>query len=384
MNRWIFEKIRKNEDLKEQKTKERLGKSAGIIGLIMNITLAIVKTIIGLSVQSISILADGVNNFIDTTSSLVTILSFKFAYKPPDEDHPYGHGRIEYLAAIAVSVSVIAIGASFVKSSIEYIIKPKEVIFNPLFLGLMIFSIIIKAWSYFFYKYFAKKLDSQVLRATALDSFSDIITTLVVLIPFVTSPFTSLPIDGAVGLAVSVLIIINGFQSLIENVQPLIGGAPPKELMEEIQETILEHPSFHHIHDVIYEDRGGGSDPLLVLSVEMPGNLPLSRIHNKVDAMENLIREKYKVHLVIHADPKNHLYREDEILLHTITHNLDAFDNITGIYDFKNIERENRIRLDIELESLDIDLEDFEKQVLQVLDTIKPKTFWDLQFFQKF
>lgn len=381
MNSIIYEKLRKNRDRHDEDFRREIGIFSGQIGIVLNLLLAISKVFIGLTVSSIAILADGVNNAFDTLSSIVTILGFKIASMPADKGHPYGHGRIEYVASAIVSTFVIMIGLQFIKSSFEQILNPTPVKFDKLFLTIMVFSIIVKLWLYSFNKFVGKKIDSTVLLATAFDSMGDVATTIVVIIPMLASLFTKLNIDGYIGVLVSIMIIYNGISFLKDSLNPLIGEAPPIDLIENLLKELEKYPIITNAHDFVYEDRGG-SHGLMVVSVELPGTMTLKKVHRLIDRIERDFYRENNIHLIIHPEPRDHLTEEQKILLEDINLELIDLKGSFRITDFMVIDNKKEILLDIEIIPLEDDenLELLEREILKRLKKVSDY-HWNVRMF---
>lgn len=325
--------LKGNEDYTNENTRLKVGYLASIIGVILNIILAVSKVAIGTLISSIGVVADGVNNFADTASSLITLVGFKMSSKPADKNHPYGHGRLEYIAALLVAFMVILVGLQFVMSSIERIRNPKEVLFEFIPFIILIVSIVIKIWLSFFNKNLGEKINSGGLKATATDAFGDVLITSVVVISIVASQFTSLPIDGFIGLLVSGFIIFAGLSLVKDTISPLIGEAPSKDLIDGIYNDILEYEYITGAHDLFIHFYGANRT-MATIDVEVPGHLNVVTVHDIIDKAEREIGEKYGITIVIHMDPLAKETKEVFELRKRVKKIVKSDPRVQSIHDF--------------------------------------------------
>ncbi|MBP1920780.1 cation diffusion facilitator family transporter [Youngiibacter multivorans] len=289
----------------------KIGIKAGIVGIVLNFILFLVKLLLGFVTGSISLMADAFNNLTDTTSSVVTILGFKLANRPPDEDHPYGHGRLEYLSGLTISVLVMFVGFQFIVSSWKKIVAPSPVISEWSTTFILVLSILLKYLMHLFYKRLGKKIGSQTLEATATDALGDVFTTSVVVLGLIASKFTTLPIDGVVGIAIALYIIYNGLMLTLETLNTIIGEKPDMELVEKIKAKVVSYNHIYAVHDLAIHSYGPGRT-MASIHAEVPFDMNLVEIHNVVDKIERKVREELGVDLVIHIDPLND--HDDEFL----------------------------------------------------------------------
>ena len=287
-----------------REVRQRYGYLSGFTGIISNIILFFLKISIGLYLNSIAVMADAFNNLSDVGSSVVTILGFMLSGKPADKEHPFGHGRFEYIAAMVVSFMVILVGFEFVQSSIKKIINPDVLRFDIFTFILLLSSIVVKIWLAFFNRKIGRTIGSKVMEATAFDSISDVIATSVVALSLLASRWIDIPIDGYIGLAVSIFILYNGYNLIKETLNPLLGEAPDEELVKAIMDKTLSYEGVIGIHDLIVHNYGHGR---IVASIhaEMPYNMDIMEAHDIIDRAEKEISEELGLHLVIHMDPIN-------------------------------------------------------------------------------
>lgn len=286
----------------DPKVRTRCGLLSGITGIILNLLLVAGKLTVGLIAGSVAIIADAVNNFSDAASSVITLIGFKLAGQKPDKEHPFGHGRIEYVAGLIVSVLIIFMGFELGKSSVEKIITPEKAEFSYAAMGVLIAAILVKLWMFYFNRKIAKRINSPSLKATATDSLSDVIATSVVLIALIVGQYTDLPIDGIAGLIVALFIFKAGWGAVKSTQAPLLGRPMSKELADAIDKLALEHDDILGIHDLVYHDYGPGR-AIVTFHAEVPADGNLMDTHALIDHIEREIGEKFGIEAVIHMDP---------------------------------------------------------------------------------
>jgi len=294
--------VKNNENIKDPKVRNAYGNLGGIVGIIINFILFLIKFFVGMFVGSIAISADAFNNLSDAGSSIITIIGFKMANKPADAEHPFGHGRIEYLSALIVAFLVMLVGVQFIKSSIERIFNPTVITFELIPFILLLISIGFKVWLSTFNKFIGNKINSSALKAAAADSLGDVFTSSTVLISFLISKFTTFPIDGYMGVFVALAILYAGFGLVKETLNPLLGEAPDPELVNDIYEKVLSYPLISGVHDLIVHNYGPGRI-IASLHAEIPSDIDIMEIHNTIDIAEREVSRDLNIHLVIHMDP---------------------------------------------------------------------------------
>lgn len=291
-----------SEDVGNAYVRGRYGKLAGIVGIASNLLLFALKLAAGLLTGSIAIMADAVNNLADCTSSIVTLLGFKLSGMPADEQHPYGHARYEYISGLVVSFFVLAIGFQFLLSSIQKIRSPEVVLFTPAAMVVLIVSIAVKLWQGMFNKNIGVRIDSFPLKATATDSLNDVFITTAVLIGAVVAQWTGWQLDGFMGVLVAAFILYSGVQLVIETLNPLIGMAPDKEMIQQIQQKILGYPTVMGLHDLIVHNYGPGCC-FASVHVEVPAEQDILVSHDIIDNIEKDFALEMGIQMVIHLDP---------------------------------------------------------------------------------
>lgn len=294
--------IKNSENVKDKKVRNNYGFLGGIVGIITNVILFVIKFSVGMLVSSIAVTADAFNNLSDAASSIITILGFKMANRPADKEHPFGHGRIEYLSALIVAFMVMLVGLQFVKSSFEKIINPEATKFEWVSFILLIISIFLKFWLSRFNKFIGEKINSSALKASSVDALGDVFTSTSVVISLLVSKFTSFPIDGYIGIIVALVIIYSGFSLIRETINPLLGEAPDPELVKDIETMMLSYDNIIGVHDLIVHNYGPGRC-MVSAHAEIPSNIDVITIHNIIDKAEREISEKLDIYLVIHMDP---------------------------------------------------------------------------------
>ena len=294
--------VKPGEPLKSKHARATVGKLSGIVGILCNLLLFAGKLTVGTLAASVSITADAMNNLSDATSSIVTLVGFKLAEKPADEEHPYGHARFEYLSGLAVAAMIILIGFELAQTSFQKILNPTPVEFSLVTAGVLMGSIAVKLWLSLFNGKLGSMIESATLKATAADSRNDCVSTGAVLIAALVEHFTTWQIDGYVGLAVALFILWSGWGLAKETISPLLGEPADPELRETIAEFICSEPKVLGFHDLMVHDYGPGQR-FASLHVEMDKNEDALECHEIIDDLERTCFQEHDIHLVIHYDP---------------------------------------------------------------------------------
>ena len=332
---FLIKRFVKNYDnVSDVKVRGSYANLAGIVGIITNLMLFIIKFSVGLFSNSISILADAFNNLSDAASSIITIIGFKMANKPADAEHPFGHGRIEYITAMIVSFMVMLVGLQFVKTSFQKIINPTPVTFELLPFILLLISIGFKFWLSKFNKSIGNKINSSTLKATATDAMGDVFTSTTVVISFLISKFTTLPIDGYIGIIVALAIVYSGFSLIKETLSPLLGEPPDPVLVSDITDMVMSYDNITGIHDLIVHNYGPGRI-MASIHAEIPSNIDIMEIHHIIDTAEREISKKLNIYLVIHMDPI--CVDTDEIIeaRNIVQDVLSKYEEVKSFHDFR-------------------------------------------------
>ena len=294
--------IRDRDNLSDPAVRRAYGVLCGCVGIALNVLLFAGKLLAGLFTGSVAITADAVNNLSDAGSSLVTLLGFKLAAQAPDREHPFGHGRVEYVSGLVVSLVILLMGVELGKASLEQILHPEPVSFTPLAAGILLTSIAVKLYMALYNRAVGRRIASAALGATALDSLSDCLATAAVLLGSLAGRFWDVAIDGWCGLAVAAFILWSGFRAAKETIGPLLGQPPDPAYVARIREVVLSHPEITGIHDLIVHDYGPGRR-ILSLHAEVPAAGDILALHDTVDAAERELNAAMGCLATIHMDP---------------------------------------------------------------------------------
>ena len=332
ITKFIIDKSVKNRNIEDPISRTNLGKNSSFVGIFLNILLTVVKALIGFLTGSISIVADSINNLSDTASSIVSLIGISLSAKPSDEEHPYGHGRGEYLATLIVAAFILFVGFNMLKSSIDNILNPKPVGFSYVLLGILILSLGVKFWMYKFYTKVGKKINSSPLVATGIDSINDVLVTSVVIISFIFSRFTTLPIDGIAGIFVCIVILKNGIDLIREMTDELLGAQVDPETLKEIQELFLSYDEIIETHD-LYIHSYGPNKKYASIDAVVRNDANIVEIHNVFDEIEHEVLDRFGFILTTHMDlikPEN---KEEEELSDILEKYTEENENILSFHD---------------------------------------------------
>lgn len=294
--------VKSYKDVHLPEVRARYGKFAGIVGIVTNLLLFLGKIIVGLLFNSVSIIADAVNNLSDSASSVITLVGFKLSGKPADAEHPYGHARMEYISGMIVSFLILMLGVQLAGNSVQKIINPEEAVFGKSAGIVLVLSALMKGWQCLFYKKVGKIISSPTLSATAADSLNDVFSTVAVLAGLIITSLTGFNLDGYMGLVVAVFIIITGVKVIIETSNPLLGAAPPHELVDHICEKVLSYDGILGIHDLVIHTYGAGRC-FASIHCEVSASADIMVSHDIVDTIEHDFLREENIHLVVHMDP---------------------------------------------------------------------------------
>lgn len=303
MTRWLIRTfVRDHANTHDPAVRVRYGQMAGVVGILTNLLLAGGKLLAALLSGSVSIMADAANNLSDASSSIVSLLGFKMAGKPADQEHPYGHARYEYLAGLAVSVLILTIGVELFRSSLDKVLNPSPVSFGWVSLAVLAVSILVKRWMAAFNRTVGREIASQTLIATSQDSRNDVIATSAVLVAALVARFFGINLDGWMGLAVALFILWSGWGLIRDTMDPLLGKAPDPELVQSIRETIMGYPGVLGTHDLMIHDYGPGRR-FASVHVEMAAEEDVMQSHDVIDNIERDFLHRDKLHMIVHLDP---------------------------------------------------------------------------------
>lgn len=341
--------IKNSEDIKNQSVRVSYGIFGGVVGIICNVILFITKAVIGNLIGSIAIISDAFNNLSDIGSSLVTIIGAKLSNQRPDEEHPFGHGRIEYICSLIVSFIIISMGFELIKSSFEKILYPTAPVYNLTLILILSASILVKLWMFFSLRYLGNKIDSDVLKATSADSLSDVAATSAVILSVILCKFLPPVIDGIAGLVVAILICITGFRVAWETISTLLGASPDPALAKKITEILSSNSEILGIHDLIIHDYGPGRT-LASVHAEVSCEKSAIIIHEIIDSLEIKILEETGVETVIHTDPILVGCEKVDSTKEIVKKVISQINPELSIHDFRMTDGENRINLIFDLE----------------------------------
>lgn len=335
MTEWLVRHfVRMSEQTDDPAVRMRYGQFAGIVGIICNVMLCLGKGAIGLVSGSVSIVADAVNNLSDAASNIVSLLGFKLASRPADPEHPYGHGRYEYLAGLVVAALVLAIGINLAWSSVQKIITPSPTEFSGALVAVLVLSIAVKLWMAAFNRSIGRRINSDTLEATAVDSRNDVISTAAVLACACISRATGVDLDGWAGLAVGAFICWSGVGLLRDTVSPLLGQAPSPELVEHIHDKILSYPGVLGTHDLMVHDYGPGRQ-FASAHVEMAAEADPLESHDLIDNIEQDFKMEDGLIVTLHYDPIVTDDPEVRDMRHWISHAVEEIDPRITVHDLR-------------------------------------------------
>ena len=363
------------EESGSTKYRKKCGTLAGAVGIICNLFLFAVKFTAGILSSSISILADAFNNLSDMGSSLVTILGFKLASKPADPDHPYGHGRFEYISALIVSGLIMIMGFELLKTSVEKIIHPVAPKLGYLSVIILSVSVILKLWMFFFNRRVGKIIDSATLKATALDSLNDTLSTLAILVSVIVIMIWGINIDAYIGLIVSVYILFSGIKTAKDTVDPLLGQPIDEETARSIEGEIMSFEGFLGVHDLLAHNYGPGRC-FASVHVEVPATTDIVNCHEQIDLCEKQVFDKTGILLTIHMDPVETDNEKLNTARSVIAEKIKIIHPELSVHDFrmtpKSDERTNLI-FDVVLPAeMEKEKQDVKRQIEDIARSIDP------------
>lgn len=326
--------IKNYQDTKNANVRTSVGKLSGIVGILNNLFLFVIKFLIGTIVHSVSIQADGVNNLTDAGSNIISILSFHLANKPADKDHPFGHERTETIASLFVGILILVLGFETAKESISKVIHPGSIDFRIASVIILLISIMVKFWMYAYNKKLSKAYDSSLLEATALDSISDVCGTTAVLVSTLLSPVLHFNLDGYMGIVVSGIILYGAYGLLRDMINSLIGEAPDPELVHNIVDMIMTHPVILGVHDMMLHNYGPNKI-FASAHVEVDSSKDIFETHDHIDNIEREVKENMNIDLVLHMDPVKVNDPETELYRAKVVEAIHQIDPKWGFHDFR-------------------------------------------------
>ena len=340
--------IKNYQDTKDANVRTSVGKLSGIVGILNNLFLFVIKFVIGTIVHSVSIQADGVNNLTDAGSNIISILSFHLSNKPADKDHPFGHERTETIASLFVGILILVLGFETAKESISKVIHPGSIDFRLASVIILLVSIIVKFWMYTYNKKLSKTYDSSLLEATALDSISDVCGTTAVLVSTLLSPVLHFNLDGYMGIVVSGIIIYGAYGLLRDMINSLIGEAPDPELVHNIVDMIMAHPAILGVHDMMLHNYGPNKI-FASAHVEVDSSKDIFETHDHIDNIEREVKENMNIDLVLHMDPVKVNDPETELYRAKVVEAIHQIDPKWGFHDFRIVSGPTHVNLVFDL-----------------------------------
>ena len=332
----------------DRNVRERYCVLAGALGILCNLVLFAVKLTIGRLMNSISILSDAFNNLSDMGSSVISILGAKMSNRRPDREHPFGHGRMEYIASFLVACIIFIVGFELLRSSVDKILHPEPVRFSVVLVVILSLSLLVKLWMFSYNRYMGKQIDSTVLRAAASDSLNDVAATAAVIVATVVGNFVAFPIDGIMGVLVSVLIMRSGFQIAKEVADRLLGQRPDPALVKELSDRIVSYDGIIGIPDMIVHNYGPGRN-FASVHAEVSDDCDIIKIHEIIDAAEQAIFRETGVEIVIHMDPVSLNSPETQELKKLVVQIISEIDPALTIHDFRITKGQSRINVIFDL-----------------------------------
>ena len=328
--------IRHRDTLSPSALRQAYGQLCGAVGIGLNLLLFAGKLFAGTISGSIAITADAFNNLSDAGSSVVTLLGFRLAGRKPDPEHPFGHGRMEYISGLAVAGLILLMGVELGKSSLKKILSPEEIVSSPLVLAILAVSVAVKLYMFYYNRSIGRKIKSAAMSATATDSLSDAVSTTAVLIATLVGQFTGLNIDGWVGLLVALFILFSAYKAAKETLSPLLGQTPDPEFVDRIEQIVLSYPEVLNIHDLIVHDYGPGR-MMISLHAEVSADGDLLQLHDVIDNAEHRLKKELGCMAVIHMDPIITNDAHTDALRMAVAEKVKSIDPRLTIHDFRTV-----------------------------------------------
>ena len=326
--------VKDYDNYNEPSVRKAYGKLAGMVGIISNLILCTMKILIGIFANSIAIIADGVNNLADASSSVITLLGFKLASMPEDKDHPYGHARYEYLTGLLISVLIIVVGFQLLKSSFAKVLNPDPLEFSWITVIVLVIAIGIKVWQAVFNISIGKKINSLALIATGTDSRNDVISTCAVLAGIIIGKLAGIQLDGIIGCLVALFILWSGIQLIRETISPLLGEAPDEELVRDIQTLVLKEERVLGTHDLIVHNYGPGK-VFASIHIEVDSRGSIMEIHEMIDDIEMMVKRELNIEFVAHMDPIELDNPIVDNVYRVVVSAIQQMDGVLGIHDLR-------------------------------------------------
>ena len=367
----------KDKNTENPETRAKYGILSSVTGIIVNILLSAVKLIIGIFANSISIISDALNNVTDAGSSIVTMIGFKVSQKKIDKDHPWGHGRMEYITAFIVDILIVLVGVELFKSSFDKIINPTLPDISTVTIVILVIAVLTKLWLFLFYNKIAKTIDSAAIKGNAYDSISDSISTFVVLLSAIVAKIFGISIDGYASILVAIFILFTGFKALKETIDLLLGMKPDTEFVEKLEEFTKKYEMISGIHDIMVHDYGPGRK-IVSFHAEVPANCDICKAHDVIDQMEQDIYDEFNCITTIHMDP---IVTDDEEINEMRKRTEEIVEEINpefSIHDFRMTDGGDRVNLIFDLvisPDTKMDREELKNMVQQKIHSVNDKYY---------
>lgn len=332
----LLKKLFIKDSYDDSRKRRALGVLCSSVGIFLNIVLFAIKYLAGVISNSIAITADAFNNLSDAGSSFISLIGFKFAGMKPDPEHPFGHGRIEYLSGLGISIAIIVVAFELFTTSLDKIFNPQNIDTSYLAMGILIVSICVKLYMFFYNHKIGKDINSAGMKATAMDCVTDSVATAVVLLSMIFTMITEINIDGYCGILVSLFIFYAGFNSAKETLSPLLGAKPDKELVDKVHSIVLSYDKVHGIHDMVVHDYGPGRQ-LISLHAEIDGSEDIYEIHDVIDTIEKDLYEQLSVETTIHMDPIDIHNESTKKTREQVAQLITQLDKQATIHDFRMV-----------------------------------------------
>lgn len=350
MINYLIKKYIKNpEDIQNETVRFAYGKVTSIIGIIANLLLFIVKLAIGFMTSSVSIMSDGFNNLSDVMTCLVTVLGYRIASKPADKEHPFGHGRVEYVVSFVIAVVIFTVSFELIKQGIQQIMEPNEILFRPMLLLILVVSIGIKLWISYLNHTIGKKIDNLAMIATAQDARNDAWSTLITIVAMLLSQLkTTFPFDGVATLVIACFILKSGYELVKEIIDRLIGKPADKELVKQIRETILKYKEIRGLHDLIIHDYGPGVK-IGSAHAEVDAKMNILKIHDIIDQAEREVGDTLHVMMTLHMDPIEYDNPITNAYFEDLKRILSQINPAITVHDFRTVRGDEHTNLVFDL-----------------------------------
>ena len=329
----VFRLCLNGRDPQDPAARRRCGTAAGLVGIALNLLLSLGKLLVGALTASVAITADGLNNLSDAATSVVTLIGFRLAGQEADAEHPFGHGRMEYVAGLIVSLAILLMGIEVGRSAVDSLLHGSDPQFSPVSVAILCVAILAKLGLFWFNRSLGRLIDSPAMEATAADSLSDCLSTGVVLLSTLIGHFWGVQVDGLAGLLVAAFILKTGWEAARDTMDPLLGRPMDPALARDIDQLVLSHPNILGIHDLVYHDYGPGR-AMMSFHAEVPADGDLLEIHDLIDHIERELKEKHNIETVIHMDPVVRDERTDALRLQ-VAELARELDPALSIHDFR-------------------------------------------------